>query len=57
MLHEFGHALWLEHAPHVPENREERDALVELGCDLLQGCFFAKPGKPFPIPDFASSVT
>jgi EAL domain-containing protein (putative c-di-GMP-specific phosphodiesterase class I) len=27
---------------------EERDCLVELGCDLLQGYFFAKPGRPFP---------
>jgi len=30
------------------ENAEERDALVHLGCDLLQGYFFAKPGRPFP---------
>lgn len=30
------------------ENVDERDALVGLGCDLLQGYFFAKPGKPFP---------
>jgi EAL domain-containing protein (putative c-di-GMP-specific phosphodiesterase class I) len=30
------------------ETVEERDTLVELGCDLLQGYFFAKPGKPFP---------
>lgn len=27
---------------------EERDILIELGCDLLQGFLFAKPGKPFP---------
>jgi diguanylate cyclase len=32
------------------ESREERDSLVELSCDLLQGYFFAKPGKPFPSP-------
>jgi EAL domain-containing protein (putative c-di-GMP-specific phosphodiesterase class I) len=31
------------------ESRDERDALVELGCDLLQGYFFAKPGKAFPV--------
>jgi EAL domain-containing protein (putative c-di-GMP-specific phosphodiesterase class I)/CheY-like chemotaxis protein len=30
------------------ETAEERDLLVSLGCDLLQGYFFAKPGKPFP---------
>jgi EAL domain-containing protein (putative c-di-GMP-specific phosphodiesterase class I) len=30
------------------ENKEERDALVELGCDLLQGYFFARPAAPFP---------
>jgi EAL domain-containing protein (putative c-di-GMP-specific phosphodiesterase class I) len=30
------------------ETVEERDCLVELGCDLLQGYYFAKPGKPFP---------
>ena len=27
---------------------EERDAVVELGCDLLQGFHFARPGLPFP---------
>lgn len=30
------------------ESREERDALVECGCDLLQGYLFAKPGRAFP---------
>ncbi|MES1184946.1 MAG: EAL domain-containing protein [Myxococcales bacterium] len=30
------------------ENRDERDQLVELGCDFLQGYLFAKPGRPFP---------
>jgi EAL domain-containing protein (putative c-di-GMP-specific phosphodiesterase class I) len=32
------------------ENNEEREALVALGCDLLQGYFFAKPGRAFPVP-------
>jgi EAL domain-containing protein (putative c-di-GMP-specific phosphodiesterase class I) len=27
---------------------EERDAVVELGCDLLQGYLIAKPGRAFP---------
>ena len=30
------------------ETREERDAAVEFGCDLLQGYLFARPGPPFP---------
>jgi EAL domain-containing protein (putative c-di-GMP-specific phosphodiesterase class I) len=30
------------------ETSAERDTLVDLGCDLLQGYFLAKPGKPFP---------
>jgi EAL domain-containing protein (putative c-di-GMP-specific phosphodiesterase class I) len=30
------------------ETIEERETLRELGCDLLQGYLFAKPGKPFP---------
>jgi len=34
------------------ETREERDALIELGCDLLQGFYFSKPEKPFARPSF-----
>lgn len=30
------------------ETTEERDVLVQIGCDLLQGFLFARPGKPFP---------
>ena len=30
------------------ESIEERDALIALGCDLLQGYLFAKPAPPFP---------
>ena len=30
------------------ETVEERDALLELDCDLLQGFLFARPGPPFP---------
>ena len=32
------------------ETVDERDTLVDLGCDLLQGYLFAKPGPPFPVP-------
>lgn len=30
------------------ESRAEQEKLIELGCDLLQGFLFAKPGSPFP---------
>ena len=30
------------------ETEEERDVLTMLGCDLLQGYYFARPGPPFP---------
>jgi len=35
------------------EEAAERDQLLELGCDWMQGYLFAKPGKPFPEPTFA----
>ncbi len=30
------------------ETVEEKNVLEELGCDIMQGYFFAKPGAPFP---------
>jgi EAL domain-containing protein (putative c-di-GMP-specific phosphodiesterase class I) len=30
------------------ETTDERDALVDLGCDLLQGFLLSRPGPPFP---------
>ena len=30
------------------ETLDERDAILALGCDILQGYFFARPGPPFP---------
>lgn len=32
------------------ETPEERDILIELGCDLLQGYLFGRPGRPFVEP-------
>jgi EAL domain-containing protein (putative c-di-GMP-specific phosphodiesterase class I) len=29
------------------ETREERDAVIELGCDLLQGYYMGRPAKTF----------
>lgn len=34
------------------ETRDERDTLIDLGCDLHQGYLYAKPAKPFPSVDF-----
>lgn len=34
------------------ETKEERDVLVDLGCDLLQGFLFARPQPPFVEPVF-----
>jgi EAL domain-containing protein (putative c-di-GMP-specific phosphodiesterase class I) len=30
------------------ESTEESECVRRLGCDLLQGYLFAKPGPPFP---------
>jgi EAL domain-containing protein (putative c-di-GMP-specific phosphodiesterase class I)/ActR/RegA family two-component response regulator len=30
------------------ETVDERNALADVGCDLMQGYLFARPGKPFP---------
>jgi EAL domain-containing protein (putative c-di-GMP-specific phosphodiesterase class I) len=34
------------------ETPAERDTVIALGCDLLQGYLYAKPGPPFPEPTF-----
>ncbi len=34
------------------ETPAERDAVIEAGCDFIQGYFFSKPGKPFPTVSF-----
>jgi EAL domain-containing protein (putative c-di-GMP-specific phosphodiesterase class I) len=36
------------------ETREERDTLIALGSDLLQGYLFSKPARAFPSVDSAS---
>ena len=30
------------------EKREERDVLAEIGCEMMQGYLFARPGRGFP---------
>lgn len=34
------------------EIAEEREALLSIGCDRMQGFLFARPGDPFPSPSF-----
>jgi EAL domain-containing protein (putative c-di-GMP-specific phosphodiesterase class I) len=34
------------------ETPTERDMLVELGCDLLQGYLFARPQRGFALPQW-----
>jgi EAL domain-containing protein (putative c-di-GMP-specific phosphodiesterase class I) len=36
------------------ETVAERDCVVALGCDLLQGFLFARPGRPFPSASWGS---
>jgi EAL domain-containing protein (putative c-di-GMP-specific phosphodiesterase class I) len=38
------------------ETKLERDALRRVGCDVMQGYFFAKPDKPFPDVTFEAAV-
>jgi EAL domain-containing protein (putative c-di-GMP-specific phosphodiesterase class I) len=30
------------------ETQDERDVVRDLGCDIMQGYFYARPGPPFP---------
>jgi EAL domain-containing protein (putative c-di-GMP-specific phosphodiesterase class I) len=46
LCHEMGKCIIAEGV----EVAAERDTLIELGCDMLQGYLFAKPGRPFPTP-------
>jgi EAL domain-containing protein (putative c-di-GMP-specific phosphodiesterase class I) len=36
------------------ETPAERDCVVSLGCDLLQGFLFARPGRPFPVASWGT---
>ncbi len=44
------HDMKIEVVAEGVENEEERDCVVDLGCDLLQGYFFARPAAPFIDP-------
>jgi EAL domain-containing protein (putative c-di-GMP-specific phosphodiesterase class I) len=36
------------------ETPAERDCVISLGCDLLQGFLFARPGRPFPAASWSA---
>jgi EAL domain-containing protein (putative c-di-GMP-specific phosphodiesterase class I) len=38
------------------ETPEERDTLLGLGCNLLQGFLFARPGRFFAVPDWGAET-
>jgi EAL domain-containing protein (putative c-di-GMP-specific phosphodiesterase class I) len=44
----LGRDMGIEVIAEGVETATERDTLVDLGCDLLQGYFFARPGEAFP---------
>lgn len=46
------HDMGIEVVAEGVENTDERDTLVELGCDLFQGYYFAKPARPFIDPKY-----
>ena len=52
LCHEMGKQIIAEGV----EQKEERDALLDLGCDYLQGYFYAKPGPPFPLPSASAAA-
>ena len=35
------------------ETAEERDCVLECGCNLLQGYLFSRPGPPFPAAELS----
>jgi EAL domain-containing protein (putative c-di-GMP-specific phosphodiesterase class I) len=39
------------------ETRAELDVCIDLGCDYFQGYYFAKPGRPFPLVDWAKATS
>jgi len=47
-LGSFCHDMGIQLICEGVETGEERDALLELGCDLHQGYLFGKPATPFP---------
>jgi len=45
---DLGRSLKIEVIAECVETASERDVLTSLGCELLQGYLFARPGMPFP---------
>lgn len=53
MLCDLSRELGIKAVAEGVDTAEERNTLHELGCELLQGQLFSRPGPPFPQPAFA----
>jgi diguanylate cyclase (GGDEF)-like protein/PAS domain S-box-containing protein len=49
---DLGHGLGLRIIAEGVENRQQRDAARDLGCDLYQGYLLARPCRPRDVPAF-----
>lgn len=47
------HDLYVDVIAEGVETRDERDVLVSMGCDLLQGWLYGKPDRSFRTPTFS----
>jgi diguanylate cyclase (GGDEF)-like protein/PAS domain S-box-containing protein len=54
---ELGHGLGLRIIAEGVENRQQRDAARDLGCDLYQGYLLARPCRPRDVPEFWTGIT
>jgi EAL domain-containing protein (putative c-di-GMP-specific phosphodiesterase class I) len=50
-MHRLSGDLGMEMIVEGVETTAERDTLVSLGCDLMQGYLFARPAFGFPVPE------
>lgn len=47
-MHEFAQEIGAQTISEGVENEDERDALLQAGCSIMQGYFFARPAPGFP---------
>ncbi|WP_432484954.1 putative bifunctional diguanylate cyclase/phosphodiesterase [Kineococcus esterisolvens] len=52
---QLAHAVGIRAVAEGVETREQLDALVEMGCDFVQGYFFSRPLQPDALQEWARS--